>query len=481
MIRHVLSRVPIRSLAATPAHVGDIPVSWNSWRLVTASTVRLTAVLTVVLAAVLSATASTAYGQIRSDWAPFDARYPSYTTSYECRAAVARTSRIASGLQDYDTFSVRAITARLRVSKETKATVEQCLRRIVIDSLPRLELMPMMGLYLLAGRDKDAEAMVQRMLNGQWKPVPTDTVSALRAAYFDGPNGAKHKAIIHHVAATTYLNAVPARFSAAFSHVDAVERLGTEERSVLVSQYYAIFRMARDLGDSAVVRRSSQRIVDIGKNMGTSERQNVAGLLFAIRQHVTAQTRFDSLRLNTEAYVALQKKQLHEFDAADRLLGTPMDSLQGEFRFPAAPVSPTPGKITVVVVPGARPLSPYTVFPMLRRLKQKHTDLEILFVSRTGGQWGTHLFEPAQHAEMQRRWVQDFLKMPFSVLIEQSKPWRLPDPDRRLIYGTTPNTEKYRDRLWLVDRAGTIVYYAPISREPEAELDQLIAVLRQQR
>jgi hypothetical protein len=303
----------------------------------------------------------------------------------------------------------------------------------------------------------------------------------LGAAYSAGTDGNKRKAAIHYTAATTYLNSIPARFSAALSHLDSFERLTPEEGVVLVNQYWAIFHKAKELGDSVVMRSAIQHIVDIGETMTTADRQKVTTAFFAVEQYRTAQARFDSLRLNSEAYIALQKSQLYKLGTNDRWLGTTMDTLQGEFRWPAAAVYPTPGKITLVMVLGDKPISSHAIFPMLRRLKQKHAELEILYVSRTGGQLGTSLLEPAQQAETERRWVQDVWKMPFSVLIENSPTWRLPEPDRRLIYGATPNSETYKNHLWLVDRVGTIVFYSPIVKDAESTLDQLIAVLRQQR
>lgn len=442
---------------------------------------RLNILLTMMsLAGMLSIT-STASAQIRSEWAQFDSNYASYTTVYECRAATTRTGRIALRLEDYDTLSLQAVAAQSYVPKEAAAAVEQCLDRIVVDSLAYAELMPMVGLYLVAGRDKDAATLVERMLKGQWRSVPTDSGRTAGTAYFAGEDGNLRRAAIHNKAAMTYLNSIPVRFSAALSHLDEFEQLVPDERVALVNQYYAVFRKARELQDSAVMTRVSQRIIDIDQQLTTTQRQQVRTPIFVAMQYRAAPTRFDSLRLDSDAYVSLQKSQLYALDIHDRMLGSTMDTLAGEFRFPAAPVYPVPGKISLVMVLGPVGWSSNAVFPMLRRLKQKHPDLEILYVSQTAGQLGTTLLSPEEQAETERRWVQDVRKMPFSVLIEKAVPWRLPEPDRRLVYGTTPNSEKYKNRLWLVDRAGTIVFHSPISKEPEEELDQLITALRQQR
>lgn len=443
------------------------------------SRMSVTAFKMVSLIGLLSTTSLTAFAQIQSAWTSGDSSYESYTTVYQCRAATVRIGQRILGFQDYDTMSMQAIAAQTHMPKEAKEAAEQCLRQIVIDSLKRDELLPMAGLYMAAGRDKEAAAMIERIFAGQWNPAATDTGSMLSANYFTGPDSNTRKAAIHNLAAMAYLNSTPVRFSAALSHLDAFEQLAPDERMAPLMRYNDVFRKARDAGDSAAMKRASQRLADLGPKLTTTERQNAKGILLGFERHRTAQLRFDSLRLNTEAYVTFQKSQLFALDISDRMLGSTMDTLAGEFRFPAAPVYPVPGKVSLVMVLGRSPVSPYVIFPMLHRLKQKHPDLEVVYVSQTGGQLGTGLLSPEEQAETERRWVQDVSKMPFSVLIEKAAPWRLQEPDRRLVFGATPN-EQYKNRLWLVDRSGTIVFHSPISKEPEAELDQLITALHQQ-
>lgn len=117
---------------------------------------------------------------------------------------------------------------------------------------------------------------------------------------------------------------------------------------------------------------------------------------------------------------------------------------------------------------------------MLRRLKDKYSEIEVVYSDLTRGTFGRQLMEPAQEAEMRRKWVQEFMKMPFLVTIEKSEPWRLPEPDRRLIYGATPNIQKYGNRLWLIDKFGKIVHYSLIDKKQEAEFDNLIGALLKQ-
>ena len=435
---------------------------------------------TGALVACLTAIASTAHGQLRSDWVPFDARYTSYTTPNECRIATNRVRVSSANLPDFDTLSVRAL-AQWRPSREAKAELEQCMLRIHVDSLTRVALMPMATLYLAAGRDKDAETMVQRLLTGQWRRDTMDTLSVWDASYFDGANGSKRKAFVHSAAATAYLKAVPARLAAALSHLDSLERLEPDERLALVSQYFVVFVRARTLGDPTAVERSRQRIVSLGEKMLLNERQRAGPILFAAQQHAMAKVRFDSLAQSTAAYIRVQQSQLREFGIKDEALGMPMDTLKGDFSFPASAVFPVPGKINVIVVAGPTTFSPHAVFPMLRRLKQKHAGIEIVYASRTSGRFGPQLLEPKAEAEMQRKLAQDFMKMPFSMIVETTPSWRLPAPDRRLIHEKTPNLERYGGDLLLVDRRGTIVYHTTITKEPEDELDRLIAALRKQR
>ena len=434
------------------------------------------ALLTVLLTSI----PSLAHGQVRSAWAPIDSRYTAYATPSACTALLQRL-RETSRDPSRDTLSSRIDATTARESNETQVAVGKCVRGIAIDSLTRLQLAPMQWLFLAAGQDENAEKMVTFALTGHWRKAASDTVDASTA--FAGSEGVKRTINTHMVAAHNYLSATPARVSSALTHLKAAEQLESDSSVQLVQLYFSAFTKAKTMGDSVSMRAAITRMTDLGGRMIPDERLKVKSQLFAVQQHVTAPTRFDSLRKSTDAYVALQRSQMRTLGLSDALLGTTMDTLHGEFRFPASAVFPTLGKINLVVVPNPTD-SLYKIFAMVRRLKQKYPGLEVVYLTHTSGTFGGQLMDPAHEADARRKWVQDTMKMPFSVIVEKPETWRLPEPDRRVVRPVTPSRKLYYDRLWLVDRVGTIVYSGilagELSRALEPELEPLIAALQQQ-
>lgn len=410
--------------------------------------------------------------QVKSELPSFDTEYRAYDNPYECYSAV---TRIHYQPLSRDALSYRESAILSQIPQEVKEAAEKCIHRINVDRLSRLELIPMMRLFLTVDRDKDAADIVQRLINGQGKKIhDTSSKSPLSKE-----ETLKERADIHYVVAITYLNAIPARLTAALSHMDSVAQVWTDNRVVLVLRYYDFFNKARSLDDKKSLQKTIHQISNIEKRMFPQERRQMAKVLFDVQQHATVPARLDSLRKSTSAYVALQTAQNAVYEVKEVLLGTKMESLQGEFRFPASATLPVQGKVNLVVVPGALPAN--SIFPMLRRLKNKYNAIEIVYADRTTGRFDTQLVEPSQEAEMRRQWVQEFIKLPSSVVIEKSDAWRLPEPDRRLIYGVTPNIKNYGNRIWLVDQNGKIVHYAAIDKKNELEFDRLIEALLKQR
>lgn len=423
-----------------------------------------------------------AHGQVYTDWSNLTYDAVNYKSVYSCLSATRRVALSSSEqMVDRDTLPVSPSGLLRVLPAESKEVATRCTEDVRFDTIPRKQHSAWIALLLQADRDSKAAELVSLMLSLEPDTTEFDYSEGSQSnANVDKDK--KHQALVNRVAAQRYLEAVPSRLDAAWNHIGELDSLGDAERwTQRFDLARSLLQHALESGDSNYVRKAANKIVEIADGLRTERSQPLfqqrRGVVIAAKKMLNQDAEMDSLKKSTESYVALHKSVLAEFDLSDRYLGQAMKPLEGEFRFPAAIEAPVAEKVNVVLVDGMQSWPLNQVYPMLRRLKNKYPDIEVVHSIRTMGHFNGAPLEPQEEAETRRKFVQEFLDMPFSLVVENTSFWRLPDPDKRRVNEITPNAEEYGDRLWLVDKEGTIVYYGARNRSQEEDLDRMIGVL----
>lgn len=449
----------------------------------------------------LAALAMPARAQTMFRWPDTSAQLSHYAYIEDCLAADDRVKQSVArreGLTVWrDTVPFDPRQALEPQPAEVTQTASQCAARFVESKVDVHDFAPGLKLFLAAGRDSDAAALVQRRM-----AVPE--------------KNARDRGIVVDSAVEIYLNARPARLAAAEnlllhrakSSTDRIERLKT---------YSTLMIATRNAGDTARARRAAQWIVSIADSLTLAERQSEAfekladgngGQLYvydALDELTGFKTRMDSLRKSTMSYATLERANWSRAtgerpEALQIPIGGKAAPLTADYWYPASAGSaprPTPGHPALVVflehtsciaeasTANAQPASDCVArFAELRRIAERYPALEIDIVMSTHGQF-MYLppTSPASEAALIRDWV-DAHHVPGAVLGVTSTPfWRLPSPDDRRIDKELPNVAHYNfgkswkvgsGSMFLVDADGII---ADAWRLREEELGQFIDVL----
>lgn len=476
-------------------------------------------IFVVLVALGLGLGAPSAHAQTRFEWPDTTVDIARYATVEECLAATGRV-RYGQLVQEAQTVWTDTIMERFRQSRMESepapvvAAARRCGARFAepgaaLDAFPLL-----LRLYLVAGRDADAQALVARRLAALSDTAPR----ARRAAVID-------------TAVTLYLDAHPARLATAealllqFANdgADRIERFGI---------YGEMMNKARNFGDSTMARRWAQQVVAIGDSLTESERHSEKfksrfpdegrGLIFtAARVLVGQRPLLDSLRKSTAAFMALERSAWSSatgmrLGAFPIQVGKRAATIEAEYWFPRGAENdqwPRPGHVSIIAfldchgAPRPEDMHPAGGGPCarqgaaLRRWAERFPELDIVVVSHTHGYFMYDAPpEPAAEAEWMHRWVEAWV--PRATLAVATTPfWRLPEPDGRVIGQDNANDstysfgsvislkarkgpgwyyqQLYNPMLFLVDQDGLIVHHSGFPGGSESWYTTLIDVLMQ--
>lgn len=489
---------------------------------------------TLALLAGLLGVGAPAEAQTRFEWdsVPDVNRY---TVFEECLTALTRVSEREIPNDKLDTTENAGLEYWRQPPEQgpsalTRATARQCLARFTpADStLDIFELTIVMAKFLEAERDADAEAVLARRLAA----VPATDTATLAAIKDSALESYQRARPYRRVAVEQLLSEKAER-----EHWDTRTRLwsrmelaGNAKDTVLykavAKQYYAGSWL--DTLKATYEPHFAQAATDSTARWWTAHR------LFGQAYQVYQDSLLDTLKLGTvrwkEAKRALMVRVSTPERAAlvnfDSLTGKPAPAVVGDFWFgydtTAAP-RPTRGKVGLVVfvegmgsprqqaavggdmvdrcvwsIPDRETLGVVTdeCWPQLvvvRRLMRRFPALEVTLIAATTG---STLYRglpdsAAVEAAMIRRLVLDGHQMPpgAALVVSQSKFFRLPAPDRRLIRvrSSDRNVAQYEQlapagsgMAYLVDRDGLVVDAMRVKRDTEPMLRDLINAVLQQ-
>jgi hypothetical protein len=432
-----------------------------------------------------------------------------YTTVEACAAL---TERIRDSILRHDPLSTTVDTFPLKFANIVRRTpfpavlttpAKQCAAQFSAEQVPIHDFELLLPLFLLAGRDADAERLVSRSL--------------AELAPFNGTATDQRRMLwIQSIVSQFYLEARPARYDM------ALRLLMAELQRELMSPIHRFSLLTR-AADVATLMDDTLRAAQLTSRALEAYRQAVAqpggeeamARLLPTQMVLGRLTRLellDSLRRGVSAYVALRRSDSRfaalgggptSFALAAPSLGLVGDRatpLAGDFWFTSdgggdakRAVRPSPGKISLVIF-----LAPYCpqgkfspkcgsapyngTYAMLSRVLRRFPALELTIATQTRGyMWPKGLVEPAEEAELYRQWWLEFQHLPATLVVSTTPSWRLEAPDRRRIYEEIPNEVAYDTNplsAVLVHRDGTIIErFTQLNRNYEQWLTELLTVL----
>ncbi|MBX6331730.1 MAG: hypothetical protein IRY91_07775 [Gemmatimonadaceae bacterium] len=440
-------------------------------------------------------TAAPAAAQVRFAWPDTAVPLSGYNTVDKCLALVARTH---ADVSRREMSAVRRDTLPYdpRASlKPLPAPVVEIARRCAAqfpEPTARLDdFAPLLRLYLDAGRDADASALVAR----RFAAAP--------------PKSAKTRAAIEDSVVAIYLDARPARLDAAEQILLARARREPDRLDRMVL-YGKSMQVANAAGDTAQARRAARLLVNAADSLTTAERESekfekMGGRSFlfpAVMQLMGVPVMLDSLRRSTAALVTLERSTWAALlgespDALPVPIGEHAPTISADYWIPAAAGNtprPAPGHVSLILF--LEDATCITLDPngeandqcgaelsMLRRLSERFPTLDVIVVSRTHGffAWAPPM-TPAEEADMLRRWIDTYHIPRLTIALTSTPFWNLPRPDGRRINKDTPNFVSYtfgkrvkpEQSQYLVDQDGLVVSVWGLH---EQELAQFIDVL----
>jgi hypothetical protein len=452
--------------------------------------------------ALIALTSIPASAQTRFQWPDTSAKVAEYTHIEDCLAANSRVSmsvqRRESIVDWRDTMPFDPHEGLEPPPPEVSQTAKQCAARFDVAKIEPREFGYAMQLFLAAGRDSDAAALVEH-----------------RLAAIPVKNTIERGAIVD-TAVMLYSGAKPVRLDAADQLL--LHRAKTSsDRVSRLKTYSTMLIAANNVADSVHAIRAAKLIMGVADSLTVADRQSDAfermrdgfdGSLYiydAIEALTGLKTRLDSLRKSTVAYGKLERANWalatgERLEALEIPIAEKATPLTADFWYPGTASKeshPGRGHTSLVVFlehtgcigqgsnDNANPTPQcFMRAAELRRLAKRFPTVEIDIVASTHGQF-MYLppTSPAEEAALMKQLV-DSLRIPGANLSVTTTPfYRLPDPDSRRIDKELPNTAHYTfGKTWkvgsgsvfLVDSDGLI---ADAWRVREEELGQFIEVL----
>ncbi|MBX6331389.1 MAG: hypothetical protein IRY91_06060 [Gemmatimonadaceae bacterium] len=430
---------------------------------------------------VLALGAPRASAQTRFAWPDTAVHIAQYATADECVAAAHRVMRI---LAQREALTVWRDTLprdpRLFLEPLPAPVVEtarRCAARYVEPTAPLDEFAPLLQLYLLAGRDSDAAALVAR----RTAAVPAKST--------------RERTAVGDTALAIYLAARPVRLEQAEQLLLGRAR-ATTDRVKRLELYSQLMKAADAAGDTARARRAAQWLLAVADSLTTAERESEAfdklahGLggrmvVFDAMQLMLGQRMLlDSLRSGTGALRALMRNTWAQVtgerpEAMPFPIGEHAPAVTADYWIPreaSGTPHPAPGRVSIVMfldhhgclhssLWGETSDQCPPVLTALRRLSDRFPEVQVTIVTQTHGSFVyAPPPSPTEEVELIRKWLEPYAIHGLEIAVSATPFWNLPQPDGRRIDKRTPNQISYSfgkswrpEGAFLVDQDGLIV------------------------
>ncbi len=416
---------------------------------------------------------SSAAAQTRFTWPDTTVDLSKYTRVDQCRAALVRIQQGQIALRrqtewsDTMTYDVQENLKPLPVPVRQAAA--RCSARFEPATAKLSDFTLLMELFLLADRDADAKALLERRQ------------SAITA------KGSLERIAVEDSAILIYLKVLPRRLDAA-EQLLVTRAHGGVDRLDRLELYDRLMEAAREAGDTTRSRRVAQWMLAVADSLTPAEREsekftkmgaNGGNLVVfsAMFEIVGVKTLTDSLRHSTMAMANLMRSMWARFtkerpEALPYPLGEHAPAITGDFWYPrqaAGDKHPAPGRVSIVeFVDNSRlygscmndaPWSAIADFCapnyyMLRRLGDRFPGIDITFVVGTRGNF-LHAPPPtpAEEAELYHNWIDPY-RIKGAVMSVTTRPfWNLPAPDGRRLEKPSANSVAYSfGKSWSPDQ-----------------------------
>ena len=415
--------------------------------------------------------ATSAAAQTRFTWPDTIVDVAKYATVDQCLAATQRVQEGQAALHSMvvwrDTMPVDVQETLKPLAAPVTKTAVSCAAQFDERTAKLSDFAPLMTLYLVANRDADAKALLERRL--------ADITS----------RSTHERVAVEDSAVLIYLHAQPKRLDPAEQLLVARARSGGDRLDRL-ALYGRLMDAARDAGDTTRARRAALWIVAVGDSLTQAERESdkytklgpLGGDLMifgAVQQIVGVKTLVDSLRRGTMAMVNLERTMwLHYTKQRPESFPLPIGEhappVAGDIWYPreaAGERHPAPGHVSVVEFVDGSALGTCLgigswgvitdacayPFSSLRRLSDRVPGLDVTFVVGTRGNF-LHAKppSPAEEAELYRNWIEPFRIKGAVLSVTTRDFWNLPAPDGRRIDKLTPNSIGYSfGKSWAIE------------------------------
>ncbi len=404
--------------------------------------------------------------------------YQSYAHLEECVAAIDRlhTEWTNKEVGWRDTTELDVMFDRRMLQPYMVETAQRCMARARVDTLPIRNAKFWMAAFLMANRDSDAEQISKRLLDS----IPLGR----RRAFID--------------AASVYLQARPVRYPALRTLFQrGLKEIPLDSMAARMSLRSWMVEAALLAGDSAYAREVTNEAIAITETLkwstvGEKDVPWIRAMMFSMLYWMTKDQYLDSLTVSTTAarsHVGSLRFRAYGDSAGGlsaMVVGMPSPKIEGEFWYrsrsstatassspiveryePASPEPrPVPGRVNLLVFlqggchtlsakapgqytrEGNNNRSCWRMVSALQRFKRAYPDLEITVVSKTYGSLGdAPPLTPEREADTLAKYFLGFHQIPGTLVVSNTKNFRLSEPDRRRIDEETRNDANFLEFL----------------------------------
>lgn len=388
-----------------------------------------------------------------------------YMSIESCLAAANRVRDSLKARSDtlFDTLPSTVNPGLQPVPTAIQMTVQRCMRRFPVATVPLAKHQLAQQLYLLAGQDGDAAKIIARRL---------DSIST---------TDLDQRAIVLYAAIREYLSAAPIRLDSAMRLVDEwtgpTATITWSDRAVILIE---MMSASKRCGRTEITHRYAHTILATAEArkdsiaMDPGEQHWFMKGILAANRELYDDMLMDSLRTSSSAYASVKEQKLNGVGVS----GTRFPEIQGDFVFPVSAKGerfPRPGALTLfIAMTGSQHWKSNDLFAMnvrIRQLKQRFPALEIVLVTATTGAVVPLVpLSPAEEATILEQMLLDFHKLSVTLLVYNRPFFHLPDPDRRRMNEPTELEKEWSQfslpgSAILVDKMGVVVEELPIQQD----------------